>query len=41
MKDDRAENKISIDDFLSPLYELAEEIENEKEKDKKDEKHPE
>lgn len=41
MKDDKTENKISIDDFLSPLYELAEEIKNEQEKNKNDEKHPE
>ena len=38
MKDDKTENKISIDDFLSPLYELAEEIE--KENNEKDSEHP-
>lgn len=37
------ENEISIDDFLSPLRELVAEIdkEEEKQKDKNDEEHPE
>ena len=39
--DNEKENRISIDDFLSPLYELAEEIDKESEKNKKEEEHPE
>ena len=35
------DNEIIYDDFLEPLYELAEELDKEEEENKKDEKHPE
>lgn len=35
------DKEIIHDDFFEALYELAEEIENEQEKNKNDEKHPE